>query len=77
MEKITIDTPTIALDKALKWAAILPSGGAIRPWLDAGHIQINGEMETRKRRKLQHGDVIAIEGVGTWQIEAPQDASDD
>ncbi|MDT8377816.1 MAG: RNA-binding S4 domain-containing protein [Desulfotignum sp.] len=26
--------------------------------MQAGHVRVNGQTETRKRRKIRHGDII-------------------
>lgn len=68
MEQISIDTDTIQLDQFLKWAGVIVSGGEVKPLLAEQRILRNGEVETARRRKLQPGDVIHIEGVGEWQV---------
>ena len=68
MEKISIDTETIQLDQFLKWAGVIASGGEVKPMLTDGLIRRNGEKETARRRQLHPGDIIAIEGMGSWQV---------
>jgi ribosome-associated protein len=70
MEKIKINTPTIQLDQFLKWAGVLQSGGEIKILLEEQRIKRNGVIETAKRRKLVPGDVIEIEGAGTYTVAA-------
>jgi ribosome-associated protein len=70
MEKIKINTPTIQLDQFLKWAGALQSGGEIKILLEEQRIKRNGVIETAKRRKLVPGDVIEIEGAGTYTVAA-------
>ena len=67
-EKIAIDTDTIQLDQFLKWAGVTTTGGDIRILLDNRQIKRNGETESAKRRKLVPGDVIEIEGVGSYEV---------
>lgn len=73
IETIAIETETIQLDHFLKWAGILPSGGAVKPLIEAGRIRHNGEVETARRRKLSDGDIIEIEGLGAWKVACRKD----
>ena len=57
-----IDTPFIELDKLLKRENVAESGGAARHLVAAGAVRVNGEVESRKRRKLYPGDVVEAEG---------------
>lgn len=66
--KIAIDTDEIQLDQFLKWAGVLASGGEIKPLLLGRRIRRNGEIETAKRRKLVPGDIIEIEGLGSYEV---------
>ena len=68
MEQVNIDTETIQLDQFLKWAGVLASGGEVKQLLAGGRIQRNGAVETARRRRLQPGDIISIEGLGEWQV---------
>ena len=66
--KISIDTDTIQLDQFLKWAGVLASGGEIRQLIEEPRIRRNGEIETAKRRRLAPGDIIEIEGLGSYEV---------
>lgn len=66
--KIAIDTDEIQLDQFLKWAGVLASGGEIKPLLEERRIRRNGEIETAKRRKLVPGDIVEIEGLGSYEV---------
>ena len=66
--KISIDTDTIQLDQFLKWAGVLASGGEIRQLIKERRIRRNGEIETAKRRRLAPGDIIEIEGLGSYEV---------
>ena len=68
IEDITIDTEEIQLDQFLKWAGVLASGGEVKALLAERRIKRNGETESARRRKLQPGDVIEIEGMGAWRV---------
>mgnify|MGYP003590758164 CR=1 FL=1 len=63
METITINTETIQLDQLLKWA-----GGQVKFLLEDQRIRLNGNIETAKRRKIKSGDLLEIEGMGSWKV---------
>ena len=68
MEKITIYTENIQLDQLLKWAGIVESGGQVKLMLEDEIIKVNGKIETARRRRLHEGDIVEIEGIGSWQV---------
>lgn len=57
-EKISIDTDHIKLDSLLKLANLVMSGGEAKLIIMDGLVQVNGEVETRRGRKLYVGDRI-------------------
>ena len=72
MEKITIHTENIQLDQLLKWAGIVESGGQVKLMLEDEIIKVNGNIETARRRSLHEGDIVEIEGIGSWQVAVEQ-----
>ncbi len=72
MEKLTIHTENIQLDQLLKWAGIVESGGQVKLMLEDEIIKVNGNIETARRRRLYEGDIVEIEGVGSWQVAVEQ-----
>jgi ribosome-associated protein len=52
----------IKLDQFLKLANVVSTGGAAKLLIQSGRVQVNGEVETRRGRKLRHGDVVVVEG---------------
>ena len=68
MTDIEIHTETIQLDQFLKLAGAVPSGGVVKEMIAAGAILRNGEIETARRRKLVHGDVITIDGSECYRV---------
>lgn len=52
----------IELNKLLKILNLVESGGQANMMITEGEVQLNGEMETRKRKKLFKGDVIEFMG---------------
>ncbi|WP_298703521.1 RNA-binding S4 domain-containing protein [uncultured Veillonella sp.] len=66
---VFIHTPYIKLDQLLKLESIIETGGQIKFLLEDNSIMVNGEVCTQKRKKVFPGDVVSIEGVGSWQVE--------
>jgi ribosome-associated protein len=58
-----INTEYIELDKLLKRENLTASGGEARYQISQGLVQVNGVLETRKRRKLYAGDTAFFNGV--------------
>ena len=48
------------LGQALKVASLVGSGGEAKVLIQAGEVTVNGEIETRRGRKLEEGDVIEV-----------------
>lgn len=67
MEKDTFKLrPTdefIELIKLLKLKQIAQSGGHAKIMVEDGLVQVNGEQEFRKRKKLRPGDVVQLEAI--------------
>ena len=65
----------ITLEALLK-ASGLASGGAAKALIAEGGVQVNGEVETRRGRKLRAGDVVLAGDrrvhlqAGTWPPRA-------
>ena len=68
MTEVEIYTEYIQLDQFLKLAGAVPSGGIVKEMIAAGAILRNGEIETARRRKLVHGDVITIDGSECYRV---------
>lgn len=64
---------TIKLDQFLKLAQVVASGGQAKQLIQAGLVKVNGEVETRRGRKLRHGDVILIEDEEELQVAIEPD----
>jgi len=53
---------TIKLEQFLKLAQVVQSGGEAKHLIQGGGVQVNGQIETRRGRKLRHGDVVVVYG---------------
>jgi ribosome-associated protein len=52
----------IKLDQFLKLARVVQSGGEAKHLIQSGAVLVNGEVETRRGRKLYPGDVVKVAG---------------
>jgi ribosome-associated protein len=52
--------PGTTLGQALKAASLVGTGGEAKVLIQAGEVSVNGEVETRRGRRLQEGDVIEV-----------------
>lgn len=68
VQEITINTPFIKLDQFLKWIGVAMSGGEAKVMIQSGMIRVNGEIETRIRKKLFPEDQIKITEYGIYKI---------
>ena len=48
------------LGQALKAASLVGTGGEAKVLIQAGEVIVNGEVETRRGRKLEEGDVVEV-----------------
>jgi ribosome-associated protein len=48
------------LGQALKAASLVGSGGEAKVLIQAGEVTVNGEVETRRGRRLREGDVVEV-----------------
>ena len=52
----------IKLDQFLKLAQIVQSGGEAKRLIQSEFVMVNNEVETRRGRKLYHGDWVDVDG---------------
>ena len=62
MKEISIGTENIELGKFLKYGGLAQSGGQAKMWIEQGLVTVNGQPETRRRKKLVPGDTVTCEG---------------
>ena len=60
--EITIKDEFIKLGQALKLAGLVENGAEAKEVIQAGAVQVNGETDLRRGRKLVAGDVIEYHG---------------
>ena len=64
---IHIEKAPCELYKILKFENLVQSGGEAKYMIAQGCVRVNGAIETRKRKKIVSGDLIAFEGQ-TYRI---------
>ena len=57
------DDEYIELIKLLKLKDIAQSGGHAKMMVEDGLVNVNGEQEFRKRKKLRDGDIVEMEDL--------------
>ncbi len=62
MRQVDITREPVELFKILKFEGLVATGGEAKQAIANGHVTVNGEIETRKRKKIVSGDVIAFGG---------------
>lgn len=50
----------ITLNDALKLSGLAGTGGQAKVLIQSGQVSVNGEVETRRKRKLHEGDVVRV-----------------
>ena len=53
----------LRLDQFLKFRGIADTGGQAKLLIQSGEVQVNGGVETRRRRKLVLGDVVEVDKI--------------
>ena len=56
------ESKKICLDQFLKLSWIASSGGNAKFMIQNGEVRVNGEIETRRRRKLVVNDIVEVGG---------------
>lgn len=62
MEIIKLRDEFIKLGQALKAAGLVESGVEAKDVIQDGLVSVNGEIDTRRGRKLYHGDIVSFDG---------------
>ncbi len=55
---VEISREPVELHKILKFEGMVASGGQAKVVVAAGQVQVNGKVETQKRKKIVSGDTI-------------------
>ena len=70
MRRVEITREPIELFKILKFEGMVGSGGEAKMAIAEGYVLVNGEIETRKRKKIVSGDTIEFgdEKICIWLV---------
>ena len=60
MRKVMLRNAPVELFKLLKFEGLANSGGEAKKMIENELVQVNGETETRKRKKINAGDIISV-----------------
>jgi ribosome-associated protein len=50
----------LTLGQAIKASGLVGTGGEAKVLIQAGEVSVNGEVETRRGRRLEEGDVVEV-----------------
>jgi ribosome-associated protein len=64
IDDVPIGGEDIRLGQFLKFAGLLESGGDVKEAIIDGYVRVNGEVDRRRGRQLQLGDVVTFAGRG-------------
>lgn len=56
------DEPTLTLSDALKLSGMVRTGGEAKHLIQQGHVKVNGDVVTARKRKLKEGDEVELDG---------------
>lgn len=62
MEIIKLKDEFIKLGQALKAAGLVETGAETKDVIQDGLVKVNGEVDTRRGKKLYNGDVVEFDG---------------
>ena len=62
MNKVEINKEPVELYKILKFEGLTTTGGEAKLLIGDGQVTVNGDVETRRRRKMLSGDIIGFRG---------------
>lgn len=68
MRKVLLNKEPVELFKLIKFEGLAQSGGEAKQMIEQEIVRVNGEIETRKRRKIVSGDMITV-GDSTFTTE--------
>lgn len=62
IDDVSIGGDAIRLGQFVKFAGLLDSGGDVKEAIIDGYVTVNGEVDRRRGRQLQLGDVVGLDG---------------
>ena len=61
-EEADSELKKLCLDQFLKLSSMAETGGHAKFMIQNGEVRVNGEVETRRRRKLAVNDIVEVGG---------------
>ncbi len=74
VRRIALREEYITLGQLLKVVGVIGTGGEAKVYLAANVVQVNGEPEQRRGRKLRAGDVVVPPGEAPIQLIAGEES---
>ncbi|MFB2597060.1 RNA-binding S4 domain-containing protein [Herbiconiux sp. P17] len=62
IDDVSIGGESIRLGRFLKFAGLLDTGGVVKEAIVDGLVSVNGEVDRRRGRQLQLGDIVSFDG---------------
>lgn len=60
IDDVSIGGETIRLGQLVKFVGLFDSGGDVKEAIVDGHVTVNGEVDRRRGRQLQLGDIVGV-----------------
>ncbi|GAA1424221.1 RNA-binding S4 domain-containing protein [Agrococcus citreus] len=61
IDDVSIGGDSIRLGQFLKFAGLFDSGGDVKEAVIDGYVTVNGEVDRRRGRQLQLGDIVGVD----------------
>ncbi|ADV67349.1 RNA-binding S4 domain-containing protein [Deinococcus maricopensis] len=58
-----MDQDVMDLQDYLKLRGLVDTGGVAKMLIQGGYVRLNGEIETRRRKKIRRGDELDVDGI--------------
>lgn len=69
MDTFEISDDYIPLNKLLKASGLCQTGGTAKIAIESGAVQVDGEIEYRKRRKIRNGQKVEFEDTSIEVVQ--------
>jgi len=73
MRVVEISKEPVELYKLLKFEGLAASGGEAKYFISEGLVKLNGQVETRKRKKIMSGDVVEFQNESLQVVTPDKD----
>ncbi|MCI2958703.1 RNA-binding S4 domain-containing protein [Agromyces atrinae] len=62
IDDVPISGEAVRLGQFVKFAGLLDTGGDVKEAIIDGYVTVNGEVDRRRGRQLQFGDIVSFDG---------------